>query len=365
MTPARRWVAGLLLVAVAGAIVVAEWVRPRPGRPGGGAALPSVAPAPVLLPMPGTPHLGGRCAPNLQVTGPPAFRTDRWGYRGVEASPQRPAGTLRVAVAGGPFTFGRDATNASDLFGSFLQSLLVRNLSNRTIEVATVGPGAGVESVRAGILAMDLGLDIGPQALLWIVERDPCDPAGASLPWAAVLGAPEPDSAALAARAELLTRPVPPRATSEHASQRDAAARALALDLTSGRGPAAAEEGLVDAIAAVAARCQERGAAFTAIPLPHPLEADSELRALAVAHVLESGAGALSPRIDFAATSQLARTLRERGMRVLDLTPFFRDAIDLRRQDLIHYPTLTWNARAAELVASQAAAHLITSGALR
>ena len=131
---------------------------------------------PVLRPLPSNPNIGGRCLPRLDVETPFNFRTSARGYRGPEGAVPKPKDTLRIVLAGGPLVFGATVANEAEMLGSQLQSLLVRNMPNRAIEVIAAGPGERRREAALGILELELGLDVEPTMLVWVVEREPHDP---------------------------------------------------------------------------------------------------------------------------------------------------------------------------------------------
>jgi hypothetical protein len=69
--------------------------------------------------------------------------------------------------------------------------------------------------------------------------------------------------------------------------------------------------------------------------------------------------------VDFETTTRLVGDLRARKIPAIDVTPVFRAAVDLKRQVLIHFKAHAWTPDAAHLTASQIAAYIFTSGALR
>jgi hypothetical protein len=285
-------------------------------------------------------------------------------------------------------TFGRDSLDESQLVGSQLQSILVHNVNNRTIEVVTIGPGDGVASVKGGILEMNLGLDIQPDVLVWIVERVDCAPRQAWKRWARVLSSYQglllrwedprssdpkefPSIWEPGELARFLAEAPAPAGSTAWARARDDFAGLYRAQIRDSSdvglllAPRSAPPELTAAIQEVAERCQARHVKLLAVPLPHPLEFDSELRALSVASMQGMQGQDPSVGVDFETTTRLVGDLRARKVPAIDVTPVFRAAVDLKRQVLIHFKAHAWTPDAAHLTASQIAAYIFTSGALR
>lgn len=309
-----------------------------------------------------------------RIEGSDGFVVNRLGYRGAEPAVAKAPGSFRVSVVGGPFAFGRGVASDGATVGSQLQGLLARNVTNRRIDVVTAGTGARADRVGQAILESDLGLDVSPDLLIWILE--PLDDADGTEGWALPAGM----AGKRTAEAEAPATSRPAVGTAEWAQSRDALARQLAehdvaqkndlqgSDAERERvGPTRClglemhfDRGLPAAVQAVSQRCAERKIAFVAAILPPPLEADVELRALYM-EALREQRREPAENYSFQEASALAAAIRAAGCSALDLSTVLREGSEQRREPLLDLARGRWNEKAGGLIAASLGAHIVTS----
>ncbi len=371
----------LAALAIAGALVGAEIVARVTAPPVRAAAAPGPVLARISATGPSGGEAGGRALGGVDVGGSAGFRTNALGYRGLVPASPRPPRALRVAVAGGPFAFGRSLADARTV-AARTQALLVKNVSDRAIEAVSVGPGGRSRWTGEALLGARVAFDVDPDVVVWIAEPE----SAVAHPWA-VIAPPSPPLALLrwlGASAAEVTAPSgdPAEApaeslafgTVEWARARDDLARALARrDALPAReaapGSLLSQEMRFDADEVVRlatrihAETERRGLRLVVAVLPHPLEADAELRALLLDALAREEARAPSAAWTFDDAARLAGSLRAAGVTTIDLTQILREALEKRLANPLDVRTGRWNGEAASFAAAAIASLIVSSGA--
>ncbi|HKE00753.1 MAG TPA: hypothetical protein VKE69_07080 [Planctomycetota bacterium] len=247
---------------------------------------------------------------------------------GHDAPSSAPAssGPVRVAILGAPEELARD-----------LQANLVRSITDRTLDVRAFG----------GEDALDEALRLRPAMVVDVVA------VGPTAAWSLA----EPSSAEKTASAI---------ATEPWARARDALARRLADELAKGWKPGAVPESRVAQVEARARRCSEVNVPFVAAVLPEPIEADAELRALALDALERERGKRLPAEADFGAVDRVVTALTRKDIPTLDLEPGFRLAITRRKSQIYSLESGGWTREAmrgaASTISEHAAGHARLNG---
>ncbi|MBI3819190.1 MAG: hypothetical protein HY286_10900 [Planctomycetes bacterium] len=269
----------------------------------------------------------------------PADAGGKFEFEGPRLSETPAPDAFRAVVFGGDFTAGAHL-RTNERLRAQLQSLIARNVTNKSVEIVSANIQNRWDAPRPEFIESAIALK--PSAVIAVLER-----AGVETP-------EEP-------AAENYTV-----GTVDWARARDAFAGKIANILASGRGPLSPSAPLppVEKLEWAAAQCAKNKIPFIIVIIPCIAESDSELRALCL-ESLAAAPAASRPSIEFAATSSAARALRAAKLTVLDMTPIFREAADVRRMILINYKTGRYNAFASNVVAAQIATHFVSAGMLK
>jgi hypothetical protein len=279
-------------------------------------------------------------------------RASRGRFTGADLSAAKSPDEFRIVLIGGEFCAGLGFP-AGESLREQLQKLLERNVSRRKIAVSACFAGYASPLRAESAESLETALGFRPDLVALFVEN-----AGS--------GGAAPTGIFAKSASDPLGPAGPAIATDAWARSRDALARRFAKSLAAGESPDFSLQHAVDdpgRVASLAERCAKQGTHCVVAIVPHPLQGDDELRALAgSALVHEEKRTDGLPSFD---VSGFVAGLRKNNITVLDYTSSFREGSGLRRMSLVDFATGRWNAVAANVAAAQIAQHCISSGIIK
>lgn len=283
-------------------------------------------------------YLAGEAAQHASKTG------EKLQFNGPGSAGPANKGDLRIVMIGGDLATGAGFDEKLKT-RSHLQSILLKNITNKSISVIDARVSAG-RAFDPGVVSQALAME--PALLVVFLEH--------STRARRDLGALLPPRDGVAYEV----------GSPQFAAARRGLARALGMAMAKGDSwwgdSLSYDEPMMARISAAVAACNKKNVKLVILVVPDPVESDSELRALVLEVYEKQNPAKPVDWSELDRSSRAAKFIKNSGAVSIDLTSIFREGSDGRRAILLNYENGCWNSFAANIVAAQIATHMISSG---